>query len=147
MSGKLNRTIGRRLWLPDGLVEYFGPKEAVFGKSDAISVPNQQPISESEVASVRQRYDENAQPSELPQHVDAEPVSGASPRMSGDNEADLMLDQLHLPRRKRSGSFSAARPISFDQVRSTASNNQYSAILFARLPPNSCAPLTRLPSE
>ena len=43
-------------------------------------------------------------------------VPSVSQRMSGDNEADWMLDQLHMPKHKRSGSFSAPRPINFDQV-------------------------------
>jgi hypothetical protein len=43
-------------------------------------------------------------------------VSSVLTGMLGDNEAEWMLDQLHLPQRKRSGSFSAPRPINLDQV-------------------------------
>ncbi len=60
--------------------------------------------------------------------------------MSSDNEADLMLDQLHLPRRKRSGTFSTARPISFDQARSAASNNKHSATLHQPASLHACQP-------
>ena len=81
-------------------MEYFGPRQEVFAPSEANSFMNRPKKSDSD--------------EEVP-YADNDAVN-VSPRMSGDNEADWMLDQLHLPRRKRSRSFSAPRPISLDQA-------------------------------
>ena len=53
---------------------------------------------------------------EMMQMADGGDVSSVSQRISGDNEADWMLDQLHLPKHLRSRGFTSPRPINFDQV-------------------------------